>query len=65
VTGQRSPRSLDGVVQPPHLSIGELGLVGENIALAHRLEVDLVVGRDHDQRSLHPEVDDAVGFSLT
>jgi hypothetical protein len=34
-----------------------------NIALADLLEVDLIAGGDHDQHTLHPEVDDVMEFT--
>jgi hypothetical protein len=46
-----------------HLSVGEVGLVREDIALAHPLEIDLVVGGDYGQRPLHPKVKCLVEFT--
>jgi hypothetical protein len=55
---------LDDVSQPSHLGIGKLRLVRENVALAHPPEIDLIVGGDHGQRSLHPNVDSTTEFAL-
>jgi hypothetical protein len=60
VASQRGPWPLDGVVQPPHLGGGQLGLVGEHVTVAHPLDIDLVVGGNHGQGPLHPEVDGSV-----
>jgi hypothetical protein len=57
VTSQQSPRPLDDVVQPLRLGSSQLGLVEEHIVVAHSFKIDLVVGDDHGQGPLHPEVD--------
>jgi hypothetical protein len=57
VTSQRSPQPLDNVHQPLPFGSRQLGLVREHEAIAHPLEVDLIVGSDHYQGPLHPEVD--------
>jgi hypothetical protein len=54
---QQSPWSLDSVHQPLPFGSSQLGLVGKHEAITQPLEIDLVVGSDHRQGSLHPEVD--------
>jgi hypothetical protein len=64
VTSQKGPQPLDDIDQPLCLDSSQLGLVGEHIAVKHSLEVDLVVGSDYGQGSLHPEVDGPVELTL-
>jgi hypothetical protein len=63
VASQRRPWPLNGINQPLHLGIGKVRLVRENVALAHLLEINLIVGGDHDQCSLHLEVNGLKEFA--
>jgi hypothetical protein len=56
--------ALDNVGEPPHLGLGEVILIRQNIAFAHPLGIDLVVGGDYGKFPLHPEVNSLTEFAL-
>jgi hypothetical protein len=62
VASQRRPWPLNDINEPLHLGVGEVGLVGEDVAFAHPLEIDLIVRGDHGQRPLHPKVNGLAEF---
>jgi hypothetical protein len=63
VARQFRTRPIDSVSEPLHLGLGKVAFVWEDVAFAHPLEIDLIVGGDYGQRPLHPEVDNLIEFT--
>jgi hypothetical protein len=61
VASERRTLPFNDVGEPSDLCLGKIILPGHVIALAHPLEVYLVVGRDDDQISFHSGVNGTKG----